>query len=337
MPRMGDAHHSSRWLLAAAIALALTANACTPVSSADSTHPAAGSSGPTPFLPGLSLPPDVEQRLIDVQMQLADAFCTRAKNCCGKFGFKPLSDCTSEANSILAPNVLSSSEVEGDVRVWIDERMVTACLAGVTALENDCTFARDGGADPYLGPHPSACGSIFQYARADAAVTGLNCSTDDQCDVEFDGGYTCLPPSCVPEVRADVDGSCSNILDTATNTFYGCVPGAMCNGDFCVPLAAPGEVCGAVYCQDGYNCDVYVDGGNEVDLCTAGIGVGMPVASNRQCADGLAERCADGGGSCVCVGVAAYGDLCTPDSECQSPSYCDGGVCMPWALPGLCQ
>jgi len=310
------------------LAIGLAAGACDRLSTDPSTPtPSAGVAMPSGSV--IPIPPSVLPRLTEVRNELADLICMRSQNCCGQYGFKPLSDCTSFASDLLTTQLIFASATEDVSDMWIDERFVTACLDAARSVANKCVFTGESSGDILGFAWDPACDQVLQFDPQDAG--DFPCGTDTECAIEFDAGYACLGLRCVPIVPVGNDASCEQIADAIDPL---CEPGQWCDPstNFCAPTVSVGQTCGGwnEACGDGYYCLSQAAGDS---TCAPQVGPGGVAQDPAGCMPGLVWT-GTGDESGICYGVAAWGEACNSVFRCGED--CDGGICLPSSIP-FCQ
>jgi hypothetical protein len=270
------------------------------------------------------MPADVEQRVRELMSELGTLTCERSSNCCGMYGFAPLTDCTQLSYGTLLTPISGSVGIGNDPSMFdfvFDEKMSKACLDAASALADQCGSTNDRILD--------ACEDVVHVTKKGAPPS--DCRSDGTCAIIRGTGYRCIESRCLPEVEVAIGAGCFPGENPTS------VPTCGANGacDFssgkCVLRAAAGQGCNSDFesCVDGLGC---VDG-----VCSPKLAEGKPCNTTSACLEGLECRRNDETSfAMICLSDPGVGGACHFPGQCTGAASCTDGICRPWWL-SICQ
>jgi hypothetical protein len=230
--------------------------------------------------------------LPEVLVELVDAFCGTARNCCEDAGQPPAALDACEL-AVSAGNLNFQNVARGTLTV--DEDALQACVAAYVAAADSCVIAGIN----------AACRGVFRGTVADgeACSDGLECDRTDGpriCEVILSQGDD-APGTCVDPGRGALGTACGG----------DCRENSNCSSTFISVDETTTTLCfeeDGLYCRGGEECSALLDDGEE---CPDGVGC----SSSSLC-------------STTCEPLAGLDDPCFFTPDCERGLICQASICV---------
>jgi len=270
----------------------------------------------------VDMPPDVDAKVRALVDEMARLTCERSRNCCGKYGFRPLTSCSAYASTLIVGGAYGHIG-PGDPTAFefhFNEALAQICLDEFRKDKNECVFADQ----LPLTAWQYACSGTLLVNRKDEP--SRECLFDEHCALDPAPGTRCVDDHCLSEVEVPVGAEC--FLAEGATVAPTCGPLGRCNSSsVCEPRGQAGGSCyaGTDTCVAGYGC---VGG-----VCVPPSPDGTVCQDNGACLEHA--YCVCSGGACetdICISSRASGQPCEFELQCQGADTCVNGFCKPDAL-----